>query len=58
MHRRDELRASKIMQDRARQNSKITWSLNRRPLEVMSNGVKVNGLKVMNNESGEEEIID
>ena len=58
VHRRDELRASKIMQDRARQNPKITWSLNRTPLEVMSKGVKVNGLKVMNNESGEEEIIE
>ncbi|WP_017378923.1 thioredoxin-disulfide reductase [Paenisporosarcina sp. TG-14] len=58
VHRREELRASKIMQDRARQNPKISWELNRSPIEVMSNGVKVNGLKVMNNESGEEEIIE
>ncbi|QBP39889.1 thioredoxin-disulfide reductase [Paenisporosarcina antarctica] len=58
VHRREELRASKIMQDRARQNPKISWKLNRSPVEVMSNGVKVNGLKVMNNESGEEEIIE
>jgi len=58
VHRREELRASKIMQDRARQNPKISWSLNRSPVEVMSNGVNVNGLKVMNNESGEEEIIE
>lgn len=58
VHRREELRASKIMQDRARQNPKISWGLNRSPIEVMSNGVKVNGLKVMNNESGEEEIIE
>lgn len=58
VHRREELRASKIMQDRARQNPKITWSLNTTPLEVISNGVKVSGLKVMNNESGIEEIIE
>ncbi|WP_019412980.1 thioredoxin-disulfide reductase [Paenisporosarcina sp. TG20] len=58
VHRREELRASKIMQDRARQNPKITWSLNRSPVEVMSSGMKVSGLKVKNNESGEEEIIE
>lgn len=58
VHRRDELRASKIMQDRARQNEKITWSLNRTPLEVVSGEKGVTGLKVKNNETGEEEIIE
>ncbi|MCP1310023.1 thioredoxin-disulfide reductase [Paenibacillus tyrfis] len=58
VHRRDELRASKIMQDRARQNEKITWSLNRTPLEVISGEKGVTGLKVKNNETGEEEIIE
>ncbi|KZE81101.1 thioredoxin reductase [Paenibacillus elgii] len=58
VHRREELRASKIMQDRARQNEKITWSLNRTPLEVVSGEKGVTGLKVKNNETGEEEIIE
>lgn len=58
IHRRDELRASKIMQDRAKQNPKIAWGLNKTPLEVIGNGMKVTGLKVKNNETGEEEIIE
>lgn len=56
VHRRDELRASKIMQDRAKQNPKISWSLNKTPIEVMGDG-KVTGLKVKNNETGVEEMI-
>ncbi len=58
VHRRNELRASKIMQERARQNEKITWSLNRTPLEVISGDKGVTGLKVKNNETGEEEILE
>ncbi|WP_088834912.1 thioredoxin-disulfide reductase [Paenibacillus tyrfis] len=58
VHRRNELRASKIMQDRARQNEKIAWSLDRTPLEVVSGEKGVTGLKVKNNETGEEEIIE
>lgn len=58
VNRRNELRASKIMQDRARENEKIVWSLNRTPLEVMSGDKGVTGLKVKNNETGEEEIIE
>ncbi|MGO4274334.1 NAD(P)/FAD-dependent oxidoreductase, partial [Paenibacillus sp. TAF58] len=34
VHRRNELKASKIMQDHAHGNEKIAWSLNRTPLEV------------------------
>lgn len=58
VHRRNELRASKIMQDRARDNEKITWSLNQTPVEVVANGMKVTGLKVKNNETGETELIE
>lgn len=58
VHRRNELRASKIMQDRAKENEKITWSLNHTPLEVVSDGAKVTGLKVKNNETGVEEILE
>jgi len=58
VHRRDELRASKIMQERARANPKITWALNRTPLEVLHNEMGVTGLKVRNNATGQEEIIE
>ncbi|MCY9661314.1 thioredoxin-disulfide reductase [Paenibacillus chondroitinus] len=58
VHRRDELRASKIMQDRARGNEKVKWALNNTPLEVVSGEKGVTGLKVKNNTTGEEEIIE
>ncbi|AHV99077.1 thioredoxin-disulfide reductase [Paenibacillus sabinae] len=57
VHRRNELRASKIMQDRVRDNEKVEWGLNRTPLEVLAGDTGVTGLKVLNNETGEEEII-
>lgn len=57
VHRRNELRASKIMQDRARGNSKVSWELNKTPLEVMAGENGVTGLKVKNNETNEEEVI-
>lgn len=58
VHRREELRASKIMQDRARENEKITWSLNRTPLEVVPGEMGLKGLRVRNNETGEEELLE
>ena len=58
VHRRGELRASKIMQDRVRDNAKVSWALNRTPLEVTAGDKGVNGLKVLNNETGEEEFIE
>lgn len=58
VNRRKELRASKIMQDRARANEKISWNLNRTPLEVVSGPLGVTGLKVKNNETGEEEFVE
>lgn len=58
VHRRSELRASKIMQDRARENPKVAWSLNRTPLGVVSGDKGVTGLRVKNNETGAEEIIE
>jgi len=58
INRRTELRASKIMQDRARANEKIEWALNRTPLEVLATGMGVTGIKVRNNETGEEELIE
>ncbi|GIO32743.1 MULTISPECIES: thioredoxin-disulfide reductase [Paenibacillus] len=58
VHRREELRASKIMQDRARANEKIQWALNRVPLEIVAGDNGVKGLKVLNNETGQEELIE
>jgi len=55
VHRRNELRASKIMQDRARANTKIEWALNRTPLEVTADDKGVTGLLVRNENTGEEE---
>lgn len=58
VNRRDELRASKIMQDRARENPKIHWALNRKPLEVVAGDKGLQGLKVLNNETGQEELVE
>lgn len=58
VHRRNELRASKIMQDRARANDKIVWSLNYTPVEVESGAMGVKGLKARNNETGEIELLE
>jgi len=57
VHRREELRASKIMQTRAQENSKISWQLNKTPLEVVAGPMGVTGLKVRDNETGQEEVI-
>jgi len=58
VNRRSELRASKIMQARARENAKISWALDRTPLEVAADDSGVKGLKVRNNATGEEELIE
>lgn len=58
VHRREELRGSKIMQERVRDNNKVTWGLNRTPLEVVAGDRGVSGLKVLNNVTGQEELIE
>ncbi|MWV42630.1 thioredoxin-disulfide reductase [Paenibacillus sp. HJL G12] len=57
VHRRGELRASKIMQDRARQNDKISWALSKEPTEILANDRGVTGLQVKNVTTGESEIL-
>ncbi|WP_150273435.1 thioredoxin-disulfide reductase [Paenibacillus tepidiphilus] len=57
VHRRSELRGSKIMQERVRDNVKVAWALDRTPLEVVSGENGVGGLKVLNNVTGQEEIL-
>ena len=56
VHRRSELRASKIMQDRARNNPKISWALNVTPVEVVGTE-KFEALKVRDNATGEERLL-
>ncbi|MCY0900098.1 MAG: thioredoxin-disulfide reductase [Firmicutes bacterium] len=53
VHRRDTLRASKVMQERARKNSKISWVMNVTPVEVVSENRRVSGLRVRDNRTGE-----
>ena len=49
IHRRDKLRASKIMEDRARSNPKIEFILNHSPLEFLGSADKgLNGIKIKN----------
>ncbi len=52
VHRREEFRASKIMEDRARKNPKIQWALNKTIEEVLGNG-KVAGLKLKDTRTGD-----
>ena len=58
VHRRSELRASKIMQDRARANPKISWELNVTPLEVVAGERGFQALKVRDNATGEERLLE
>ncbi|HEX2023102.1 MAG TPA: thioredoxin-disulfide reductase [Acidimicrobiales bacterium] len=53
IHRRDTLRASKIMQERAMKNDKIEFLWNSVPVDVLGDGV-VEGVRVRDTQSGEE----
>ncbi|GEJ55784.1 thioredoxin-disulfide reductase [Anaeromyxobacter diazotrophicus] len=52
VHRRGELRASKIMQDRARANPKIEYAWNSVVDEVLGDGKTVTGLKLRSTTDG------
>jgi thioredoxin reductase (NADPH) len=53
VHRRDELRASKIMGDRAKANEKIEFMWDSVPEEVLGDGTKVNAMRVKNVKTGD-----
>jgi len=57
VHRRDSLRASKIMQDRAFNNEKIHFAWNTQVVEVLGED-RVSGLKVRDALTSEERILD
>ncbi|QQR90530.1 MAG: thioredoxin-disulfide reductase [Myxococcales bacterium] len=57
IHRRDELRASQIMQDRAKKHPKIKFLWNTVVTDVLDiNAGTVTGIKIKNTQSGKEEI--
>jgi len=59
VHRRDELRASKIMQDRAFANDKIDWIWNSEVTEVLgSREDGVRGVRIKNRQTGEESVYE
>ena len=54
IHRRDALRASKVMQQRAFANPKIHWEWNQEVVEVLGDKKEgVTGIKTKNNQTGE-----
>ena len=57
IHRRDQLRASKIMQDRAFANPKIKFQWNSEVTEVLGDA-KVSGLRLRDTQTGEESTIE
>lgn len=58
IHRREELRASKIMQNRAKDNDKIKWKFNSEVKEVLAENGKVTGVKINNKKTGKDEVLD
>ncbi len=56
VHRRDALRASKIMQDRAMANPKIKFLWNSEVAEVLGSD-KVTGLRIKNTQDGSEQVL-
>ena len=57
IHRRNELRASAILQERARSNPKINWKLNYTPKKVLVDK-KVTGIELLSNETGNVETLN
>jgi thioredoxin reductase (NADPH) len=57
IHRRDSLRASKIMQDRAYDNPKIKFLWDTEVLEAVGD-TKLTGLRVRNVKTGQEQVIE
>ncbi|HEX6337513.1 MAG TPA: thioredoxin-disulfide reductase [Jiangellaceae bacterium] len=57
IHRRDELRASKVMQERAFSNDKIEFVWNTEVVDVLGED-KVSGLRLRSTDTGEERTLD
>jgi thioredoxin reductase (NADPH) len=57
VHRRNELRASKIMQKRAQDNEKIRWALGKQVTDVQGENT-VSGVEVTDVDTGATEVLD
>ena len=58
VHRRDTLRASKIMQDKARANPKIAWMLDSEVVEIQDGGTRqVTAMVVRNRKTAERTVV-
>ena len=58
IHRRDQLRAQQVIQDRAFANDKIDFVWNSNVTEVLGDDNKVTGVKVVNNQTNEQSTIE
>jgi len=58
VHRRDALRASKIMQGRAFADPKLSFAWNSRPVEILGTEGKVSGLLLEDTVTGEQRTLD
>lgn len=58
IHRRDELRAEKIMQDRLFNNEKVDIIWNSVVEEVLGDGTEMTGLRLKNTQSGEKSTLE
>ena len=57
VHRRNELRAQKILQDRAFENSKIKFTWDTVLTGIEGDGKKVTGVKTLNKKTGDESVV-
>ena len=57
VHRRDQLRAQKILQDRAFANDKINFTWTTIVTEIVGDGKKVTGVKTHNKETNEDRLV-
>lgn len=57
IHRRDQLRAQKLLQDRAFANDKINFTWNTIVTEIVGDGKKVTGVKTHNKETNEDRLV-
>ncbi|WP_076460611.1 thioredoxin-disulfide reductase [Limosilactobacillus caccae] len=58
IHHRDQLRAQKVLQDRAFDNDKMDFTWDTRVTAIVGDDTHVTGVKVHNNKTGEDQIVD